>query len=81
MISRHKPPSMFVIISQGLCLKTLYCAICDYIMVLYGYTVETHLAITSLRRPPFLKTPFGPERNISLYLMFNVASLIRPVSL
>ena len=43
-------------------------------------TVETHLTTTSLKRPPLLKTTFGAERNISLYFMFDLASIIRPVS-
>ena len=44
-------------------------------------TVDTHLTTTSIKRPPHLKTTFWPEQNISLYFMFDFASLIRPVSL
>ena len=45
----------------------------------YAYTVETHLTTTSIKRPPHLKDTFWTERNISLYFMFDFASLIRPV--
>ena len=63
-------------------------AVATYMNILYGgnpeiiipYTVETHLTTTSLKRPPLLKTTFWPERNISLYFMFDFASLIRPAS-
>ena len=43
-------------------------------------TVETHLTTTSIKRPPHLKDTFWLERNISLYFMFELTSLIRPVS-